>query len=78
MFFSIVLLGAPGRRHKSRLLLAMLTLIILVPGCGGGGGGSGNPGPPPIQATPAGTYNVTVNAVSGSITSTTGFTHFVQ
>jgi hypothetical protein len=50
---------------------------VLAPGCGGGGGSS-NHGPPPNLGTPTGTYNVTVNAVSGSTTSTTGFILIVQ
>jgi hypothetical protein len=78
MFFSVVTVGASRRQHESRFLLAMFALIVLAPGCGGGGGGSGNHGPPPNLGTPAGTYNVTVNAVSGSTTSTTGFTLIVQ
>jgi hypothetical protein len=72
MLFSVVLVGGSPRQHKSRILLAMFALIVLAPGCGGGGGSS-NHGPPPNLGTPAGTYNVTVNAVSGSTTSTTGF-----
>jgi hypothetical protein len=77
VLFSVVLVGASRRQHKSRILLAMFALIVLAPGCGGGGGSS-NHGPPPNLGTPAGTYNVTVNAVSGSTTSTTGFILIVQ
>jgi hypothetical protein len=77
MFFSVVLIGASGRRYKSRFLFAMLALIILIPACGGGSG-SGNHGPPPIAGTPAGTYGVTVTAASGSTTSVTGFTLVVE
>ncbi len=76
MLFSVVLIAASGRR-RSTFLLLMLALIVLVPGCGGGGGGS-NQTPPPNSGTPAGTYNVLVNATSGSTTSTTSFTLFVQ
>jgi subtilase family serine protease len=77
MFFSIVLMGV--RRRRPLFLLVLLALIMLLPGCGGGGGGgSSNPGPPPNSGTPAGTYNVVVNANSGSTTSTTGFTLVMQ
>jgi hypothetical protein len=76
MFFSVVLIGTPGRRYKTRFLLAMLALIVLVPACGGGGGS--NQGPPPNLGTPTGTYSVVVNATSGSTTFATGFTLLVQ
>jgi hypothetical protein len=78
MFFSIVLIGVPGRRRTPLLLLSLLTLILVIPGCGGGGGSSTPPPPPPVPATLAGTYNITVTASNGPITSTTGFTLFVQ
>ncbi len=78
MFFSIVLIGVPGRRRVPLLLLSLLTLILVIPGCGGGGGSSTPPPPPPVPATLAGTYNITVTASNGPITSTTGFTLFVQ
>jgi Pro-kumamolisin, activation domain/Bacterial Ig-like domain (group 3) len=78
MFFSIVLIGVPGRRRVPLFLLSLLTLILLIPGCGGGGGSSTPPPPPPVPATLAGTYNITVTASSGSITSATGFTLLVQ
>jgi len=71
MFFSVVLIGASGRRYKSRFLFAMLALIMLIPACGGGS-------PPPAQATPVGTYTVTVTATSGSTSSVTGFTLVVE
>jgi hypothetical protein len=78
MFFSILLISAPARRRSIPFLLALVTLIILSPGCGGGGSSSTPPPPPPIPATLAGTYNITVTATSGSIISATGFTLFVQ
>ncbi len=71
-----------GRRRALPLLLIVLAVIVMVPACGGGGGssssgGSGtqstsNPG------TPAGTYNITVTATSGTTSSTTGFTLNLQ
>ncbi|MFZ0951862.1 MAG: protease pro-enzyme activation domain-containing protein [Candidatus Sulfotelmatobacter sp.] len=76
MFFSVMLLGTSGRRRSSALLLVVLASVVLLPGCGGGG--SGNHGPPPNPGTPTGTYNVVVNATSGSTVSATGFTLIVQ
>jgi Pro-kumamolisin, activation domain/Bacterial Ig-like domain (group 3) len=73
LMFSIVLAGGAKRRRPIPFVLALLSLIILIPGCGGG---SSNP--PPNPGTPAGTYNVIVAATSGSTTSTTGFTLFLQ
>jgi len=77
MFFSILLISAPARRRSLPFLLALMTLIFLSPGCGGGGSSTPPPAPP-IPATLAGTYNITVTATSGSIISATGFTLFVQ
>jgi subtilase family serine protease len=78
MFFSAVLIGAPGRRRSPLLLLALFGLLLLAPACGGGGGSTPPSPPPPNPATPAGTYNVTVTATSGSTQSITGFTLVVQ
>ncbi|MGA9041438.1 MAG: protease pro-enzyme activation domain-containing protein [Terriglobales bacterium] len=78
LVFSVVLLGVPKRRRSRGLpLLAMLMLIVVLPGCGGGSGGGGG-GPPPNQGTPPGTYNVVVNATSGSTTNSSGFTLIVE
>jgi Pro-kumamolisin, activation domain/Bacterial Ig-like domain (group 3) len=77
MLFSIVLIGGRGRRRLAPMLLALLAAILLTPGCGGGGS-STPPPPPPKPATPAGTYTILVSASSGTTTSTTSFTLFVQ
>jgi len=74
MLFSVVLVSG-SRRRAFPFLLLLLALAFLSPGCGGG---SGSSTPPPNPATSVGTYNVTVTAASGSMTSTTGFTLFVQ
>ena len=77
MLFSIVLIGGPRRRRRLPFLVATVALILLAPGCGGGGS-STPPPPPPTPATVAGTYNILVTASSGSISSTSTFTLFVQ
>jgi subtilase family serine protease len=77
LLFSMLLIGAPKqRRSRGFLLLLMIAVIVMAPACGSGGGGS--QGPPPNPGTPKGTYNVVVNATSGSTTSTSGFTLVVQ
>jgi len=78
--FSIVVMNIPYRRRSSLLLLTILAVIIVAPGCGGGGGNSGSSTqtPPPKPATVAGAYTITVNASSGTATSSTSFTLFVQ
>jgi hypothetical protein len=75
--FSIVMAGSPARRRSTGLLL-LLALIALVPACGGGGNSSTTPPPVPSTPTPAGTYNLVVSATSGSTTSTTAITLYVQ
>ena len=57
------------------LLLAMLAAGLVA--CGGGST-SGGGGPPPPTGTPAGTYTITVTAISGTLTHTTTLTMIVQ
>ena len=78
MFFSIVLLVHKRQivRGASLLLLAIGTMTIV--SCGGGSHSSTPPPPPPNPGTPAGTYNITVTATSGSSVSAAGFTLVVQ
>jgi hypothetical protein len=76
IFCSALLAGGKRRCGRELFLLVMLTVAILLPSCGGGG--SSSQGPPPNSGTPAGTYNVVVNASSGSTTSATQFTLVVQ
>jgi hypothetical protein len=78
LMFSIVFLGAPKRRRLPAGLLGTMVLLLLsVLGCGGGSSHTTSP-PPPVISTPAGSYNVTVSATSGSNSSVTGFTLFVN
>jgi hypothetical protein len=54
-----------GRRRSQALLMASVMVVMLATACGGGGGG-GSPPPPSSGATPAGTYQLTVRATSGT------------
>jgi len=75
LIFSMVLVGLPKqRRRRGLFILLLFGLIVVAPSCSGGG----SHGPPPNPGTPTGTYNVTVNAVSGSTTNSTSFTLVVQ
>jgi len=75
----VFFLGFPKpRQHAALFMLIVLALLVVVPACGGGGGGSKTPTPVQDPGTPAGTYNVTVTATSGSVISATGFTLFLQ
>jgi subtilase family serine protease len=78
LLISLLQFTARVRRHRlagalSFMLLA-LTLILQAVGCGGGGSGS----PPPQVGTPAGTYNINVNGISGDITHSTSLTLIVN
>jgi uncharacterized repeat protein (TIGR01451 family) len=68
---------ANGRRLKPALALGGLFLLAALSGCGGGGSQA-----PPIvqnpQGTPAGTYSVTVNAVSPNANASTPVTLIVK
>lgn len=72
------------RRYKRRILhLVLFAFLTLGLGCGGGGNspaGGGNTGgnTSPDPGTPAGSYNVTVTAASGSISHSTSFQLIVQ
>lgn len=68
---------ANGRRLKPALALSGLLLLAALSGCGGGG----SQGPPIVQnpqGTPAGTYSVTVNAVSPNASASTPVTLIVK
>ncbi|MGZ4899543.1 MAG: hypothetical protein ACXV8X_07785 [Candidatus Angelobacter sp.] len=66
-----------GRSIKPALALSGFLLLAALSGCGGGGGGGGpivqNP-----QGTPAGTYSITVNAVSPNANASTPVTLIVR
>jgi subtilase family serine protease len=61
-------LFAPRRRIRTTVPVALLVgmLVLFAGGCGGSSGTSSNP-----NATPAGTYNITVTGTSGSVKQTT-------
>ncbi|MGD0990203.1 MAG: protease pro-enzyme activation domain-containing protein [Candidatus Sulfotelmatobacter sp.] len=78
MFFGVMLIGS-RRQRRAQFLLGLVMLIIFIPACGGGGSHTTTTPPPPqVTPTPAGTYNVTVNATSGASTSSSGFVLVVQ
>jgi hypothetical protein len=79
----ILLCGIPARRWKWQSILGMVALLFFITegvlacggggsGGGGGGGGGGNPGTTP------GTYTITIDGNSGSITGTGTATLTVQ
>jgi hypothetical protein len=75
--FGIAFLGGfPPRVLRPSLLVMICALLIAVLACSGGGGGGGTPQTDP--GTPAGSYVITVTAVSGAITHATTFTLQVQ
>jgi len=76
-FSAIFLLGSTSRRkHRSRLLPAVLLALAMGLGCGGGGGATTNlvtptAGTPSSPGTGAGTYNIIVTAAGGTISHST-------
>lgn len=66
-----------GRRLKPALALGGLLLLAALSGCGGGGGGGGTI-VQNSQGTPAGTYSITVNAISPNASTSTVVTLVVK
>jgi len=75
-FFGLVILGGVTRRKgiSQSAAILLIVLVIGVAGCGGGHHSMINP----TTGTPAGTYSVTVTAVSGSTSHTGTITLVVQ
>jgi len=65
-----VLLAVPRKRRPTLVVtVILLSVAVALPSCGGGSssGGTGGGGGGGNSGTPAGTYNVTVTATSGSL-----------
>jgi Glycosyl hydrolases family 39 len=75
-FLSLLLSAGFRRRLRAWWIAGFLAVLLLV-SCGGGGGGGGTP-PPGGSGTPAGTYNLTLTATSGSVTHNTSAKLVVQ
>lgn len=72
-FASMFALALVAGRKRRKYLLAFITVLMLLPIASCGGGGASNNGP-----TPAGTYNITFTATSGSTTHTAPATLMVN
>jgi hypothetical protein len=72
---ALAILVVSSNKKRVRWSVAMAAVpALLICSCGGGsGGGRTNP-----TATPAGTYQLTVNATSGSTTQSVALTLVVQ
>jgi hypothetical protein len=72
--------GWAARCRRRPVVLALLAagLLAVTVQLGCGGGGSSSPPPAPTGVTPAGTYTITVTAVSGSNTASSPVTLTVQ
>ena len=74
-------MSVPKRSIRRYLWLAPLTLLLFLASCGGnasnssGSGGGQQPNP---NGTPAGSYTLTVTAISGSATQASSLTLIVQ
>jgi uncharacterized repeat protein (TIGR01451 family) len=69
---------ARGQRLKPALALGGLLLLAALSGCGGGGGSKTTTIVQNQQGTPAGTYSITVNAVSPNASASTPVTLIVK
>jgi subtilase family serine protease len=63
----VFFLGVPERRRRRMAGLGLMLFVFLAAGLGCGGGSSSNGGSTQTGGTPAGTYNITVTATSGSL-----------
>jgi hypothetical protein len=73
----ILLVGFPRRRRLGALLMVVLSAgVFTAAGCGGGTSSAGSSGSttPTVTNATAGTYNVTVTAVSGGVVHSTVIT----
>jgi Pro-kumamolisin, activation domain/Bacterial Ig-like domain (group 3) len=70
--------GGNLRALRPALVVVICALLIAVLGCSGGGSSNSGGTPQTDPGTPAGSYVITVTAVSGTITHTTNFTLQVQ
>ena len=68
--------GATGRALDRSLVFGLLALTL--GSCGGSDGAGAIPGTPPTVTTPSGTYRVTINAASASVTKSALFTLTVE
>lgn len=74
----MLLIGFGRRKRGVVLLSSLFAALLIMPGCGGGGSSTPTPTRIVNPGTAAGTYVVTVNAVSGTITRSTQVTLTVQ
>jgi lactonase family protein with 7-bladed beta-propeller/centrosomal CEP192-like protein len=73
---AILLLAGSSRARRVFRRAALVGGLALLAACQAGGGSAGAPNPP--SGTPAGTYTITIHAVSGSQTATTTVSIVVQ
>lgn len=68
------------RRRRVLFSVGIVMLMTIAVSCGGGGGGSSTPAPAPkpVIGTPAGSYQVNINAQSGAYTQSSTITLVVQ
>jgi len=71
MFGLTVLLLLNGRRKRSLVALASISMgVVLMASCGGGGGSGGGG----TKGTPSGTYTIVVTATNGTKSESTNLT----
>jgi subtilase family serine protease len=76
LFAGIFFLGTPSRRRRRMAGFGLMLLVFFAAGVGCGGGSSSKS--TPSGGTPAGSYNITVTATSGSLSHTANVALTVQ
>lgn len=79
LFAGVFLLGVPAKKRNALMCLLLFAVILVAPGCGGGSSSTSSVSTnTPSNATPAGSYTVTVIGNDGTISQRTNIAFTVN